>query len=226
MMRLACFFILAVGCAPHGQVNKAISNVEDQLGPPSSSLDAPNVFAWSIQTVDGQTHDDFSSLRSTHVDDVTELLLLPEKFAPRIADNQLRAFSKQMLVAAQQRQNIIAHQGQLKHHMLASASGDSHTIRSIAEGGDQLRACVEMRKLFTQTEEAKSWLSPQIRESWRRIGLTETAPTLKEQSSAVAKAFLHLDLRQRVSKLYIYEEGRDQDQSELVEIVVACTLER
>jgi hypothetical protein len=210
-----------------------IESVHDVRG--SSTLGAPSpaqfgqtvrVFAWSLRSASSETFDNYEQMDTQSQRTLLTLLNLRADASNTEVSTALKGYSSTMMSAATARPNILVQQGQLKHHDIDTLAGESQVIRSISKSKDMnLAGCYEMRKVFTESKPSADWLTPEAAASWRRVGLTQTAPSVSPSLHASTKAFLLLDLVQRVSRLYVYEESNGGQDSELTEVVVSCPID-
>ena len=229
MIRLVWSVLILLGCG-QSQVLESThsghSNSKLGASPLVKADPAISFFAWSVRSLSGQNIDNFGDF-----DPVTQRILTHMSQTDRFDSSEqvskaLKSYALRMIGSATDRTQVLAHQGQLKHHDIDSTAGESQVIRSISQGDSLgLAGCYEMRKVFTESKPAAQWLDAKAAESWRRVGLSQTAPALPSSNLDKTKAFLLVDLSGRISRLYMYEESNDSDQRELTEIVISCPID-
>ena len=228
MIRLVWGMLILFGCAQSQVLESPYAGHPDsRLGSSSQAKSDHSItfFAWSVRSVSGQSMDHFGDL-----DPATQRVLAKMNQTERFGSSEqisvaLKSFATRMIGAATGRTQVLTHQGQLKHHDIDSTAGESQVIRSISQGDSVgLNGCHEMRKVFTESKPSTQWLDPKAAESWRRVGLSQTAPALPSSSLEETKAFLFVDLSGRMSRLYMYEESNETEQRELTEVVVSCPI--
>lgn len=230
MIRLVWSVLVLVGCT-QSQVIESDDydlNRASMLGASSSAQFNQSVrfFAWSLRSASAQTFDHYEQMDTQSQSTLLSLLNLRADATDTDVSKALKGYSSNMMSAATARSNILVHQGQLKHHDIDTFAGESQVIRSISKSKDlNLEGCYEMRKVFTESKPSANWLTPEAAASWRRVGLTQTAPSISPSVKASTKAFLFLDLAERISRLYVYEESNGGQDSELTEVVVSCPID-
>lgn len=229
MIRLVWSVLLLFGCT-QSQVVEATHDVHrtSTLGASSPTQFDQSVrfFAWSLRSASAETFDHFEQMDAPSQEVLLSLLNLRTDASEAEISTALKDYSSHMMSAATARSNVLVQQGQLKHHDIDTLAGESQVIRSISRSKDlKMESCYEMRKVFTESKPSADWLTPEAAASWRRVGLTQTAPSVSPSLDASTKAFLLLDLVQRVSRLYVYEESNGGEESELTELVVSCAID-
>jgi hypothetical protein len=228
MIRLVWSVLVLIGCGQSQVIESPYSGESNsKLGssPLAKSDHSITFFAWSIRAASGQNVDHFSDLDPTTQRALAKLTQAENLNSSEQISIALRSYATRMIGAATDRTQVLAHQGQLKHHDIDSTAGESQVIRSISQGDSLgLAGCYEMRKVFTESRPSAQWLDPKAAESWRRVGLSQTAPALPSSTLEETKAFLFIDLTGRMSRLYMYEESNESEQRELTEVVVSCPI--